>query len=390
MTYNRRERGSGSISQRKDGTWTARVTVGFNANGKRKVKALYGKTESEVRKKMKEYIKELAKNDGITIQKYTVEIFMLNWLRQTKMNELKPISYDRLEQTILTHIVPRIGLIQVASLTADDIQQMLNKIRDEGFKYSTIKKVYNALTDCFRTAVEKRQLPYNPTLGVTIPRKDVFDEGEIKCYTQEEAKALCEAAMAVHGNGAPKYRLGACIPILLNTGIRAGELAGLRWSDVNFEKKEIRVHSTRTVVRDRGGKRRYKTITQNTTKTKSGTRTIALNGRAIEAFEKLRQITGDAEFVYSNAKGEPMSYGYIGSLVNRVAVAAGLPEDRRFSPHALRHTFASLLFENKVPIETISKLMGHSSIQVTQNIYVHIFNIEQKQQEAVSTLDNIF
>lgn len=390
MTYNRRERGSGSISRRQDGTWTARLSIGVTAEGKRKVQAFYGKTETEVRKKMREFQKELAKNDGITAQKITVSEFMLDWLHLTKVNELKPISYDRLEQTIVKQITPRIGWIQVGALTSDDIQKMLNNLREEDYGISSIKKVYNALTDCFGNAVDKRKLPFNPTTGVTMPRQEFFDEGEIKFYTKDEAKALCDVALAVHGNGAPKYRLGACIPVLLNTGMRAGELAGLRWSDVDLEKNEIHVHSTRTVVKDRSGEKKYTTITQKTTKTKAGMRTIPLNSNAVAAFKKLKTMTGGAEFVYANAKGEPMNYGYLGTLTKKIAAAAGLPEDKQFGPHALRHTFASLLFENKVPIETISKLMGHKDVRTTQNIYVHLFNIEEKQHTAVQTLEDMF
>lgn len=104
----RRDYGSGSISQRKDGTWTARMIIGTNEAGNPRIKAFYGKSEREVKKKMKEFEKELHKNDGTVVQKNTVETYMRNWLYSVKSNELKPKSFDRLEQTIVYQVIPHI------------------------------------------------------------------------------------------------------------------------------------------------------------------------------------------------------------------------------------------------------------------------------------------
>lgn len=105
----RRDYGTGSVSQRKDGTWTARIIIGTNEAGKPRVKALYGKTEREVKKKLKDFEKELHKNDGLVVRKNTVESYMLHWLYSVKSNELKPKSFDRLEQTLIYQVVPYIG-----------------------------------------------------------------------------------------------------------------------------------------------------------------------------------------------------------------------------------------------------------------------------------------
>lgn len=149
----RRDYGSGSISQRKDGTWTARMLIGTNEAGKPRVKAFYGKSEREVKKKMKEFEKELHKNDGTVVQKNTVESYMRNWLHSVKSNELKPKSFDRLEQTIVYQIIPHIGNLQIAAIQADDVQKMLNTLKVEGKSYSTIKKAYDAVNECFRTGM---------------------------------------------------------------------------------------------------------------------------------------------------------------------------------------------------------------------------------------------
>ncbi len=162
----RRDKGDGCISQRTDGTWTARIRVGLTPEGKPKIKAFYGKSEREVKKKLKEFEKELHKNDMSVVQKGTVESYMLNWLRSVKSNELKPKSYDRLEQTLTYQVIPYIGHLQVAAIQPDDVQKMVNELKDKGLSYSTIKKAYDAVNDCFRNGVIKRTVIYNPALGV--------------------------------------------------------------------------------------------------------------------------------------------------------------------------------------------------------------------------------
>ena len=96
----RREYGSGSVSQRSDGTLTARFVIGTNDNGKPKVKAFYGKSEREVRRKLNDFKKEFYKNGSTAVQKATVKQFMSKWFAENKRNSLKPKSFDRLEQTL--------------------------------------------------------------------------------------------------------------------------------------------------------------------------------------------------------------------------------------------------------------------------------------------------
>lgn len=247
----RREYGSGSISQRKDGTWTARFTIGVNENGKPKIKAFYGKTEREVKKKLNDYKKEFYKNGAAEIQKTTVEQFMSKWFSDNKRNSLKPKSFDRLEQTLKYQVFPKIGHIQLAALQSDDVQDMVNALKDEGYAYSTVKKAYDAVNDCFRTGVIQRKIVFNPALGVTIPAKSTFGEIQIKYHSEEAVKAICEAARRVYSNGKPMYRLGDAIILDLNTGLRLAELAALKWSDVDFDQNHAEAEQRLLSLRNR-------------------------------------------------------------------------------------------------------------------------------------------
>ena len=109
----RREKGSGGISLRKDGLWVGRYDAGVKADGKRDVKAVYAKSEAECRRKLREIIKQVHANDYVNVEKKTVKTFMNEWLVNVKKNELKPKSYDRLEQTLIYDVYPYIGGLQI-------------------------------------------------------------------------------------------------------------------------------------------------------------------------------------------------------------------------------------------------------------------------------------
>lgn len=383
----RREYGSGSISQRKDGSWTARFSIGVNENGKPKIKALYGKTEKEVRRKLNDFKRDFYKNSAQSIKKSTVGQYMTTWLTENKRNKLKPKSYDRLEQTLKYQVLPKIGHLQVAAIQSGDIQRMVNSLKADGLSYSTVKKAYDAVNDCFRTGVTQKTVPFNPALGVTIPAQKSFNTSEIKYHDEKAVEAITKAALSTYSNGTRVYRLGDAIILDVNTGLRLAEIAALRWEDVDLNNKVIHITNTRVVVRNRSGatKNKYITLVQDSTKSRAGERTVDLNGIAVDCLERLKKVTGECEYVLSTKSGAPMSLRYIDRMCRKIEVAAGLPEEQIYGMHALRHTFATNLFSNGVDIKTISELLGHSDITTTYNTYVHV--IKKLKRDAVISID---
>lgn len=384
----RRDYGSGSISQRKDGTWTARMVIGVNEKGKPRIKALYGKTEREVKKKLKEFQKEFYKNDQTVVQKNTVESYMLNWLHTNKKNTLKPKSYDRLEQTITYQVIPQIGHIQLAAIQANDVQNMINNLAEAGMSYSTIKKAYDAVNECFRTGIIQKTVLFNPALGVTIPAKSSFGKKEIRCYDESETKKLCEAAVSIYSNNKRIYRLGDAIVLDVNTGLRLAELLALKWSDVDLDNRTIHISATRVVVKDRSAdaSKKYVVIEQYSTKSQTSTRDVHLNDDAYEALMRLKEITGAFNYVLTTKDGKPVAPRYLDRMFRKIAVAAGFEEDKIYGLHSLRHTFASRLFANGEDVKTVSELLGHSDITITYNTYIHLIN--QQKRNAVKKLNN--
>lgn len=382
----RREKGSGSISQLKDGRWTARIQVGLTPEGKPKIKALYANTEREAKKKLKEFTIELHKYDSVNVQKGTVETYMLDWLYSVKSNELKPKSFDRLEQTLKYQVIPNIGHLQVAAIQPDDIQKMVNTLRDSGLSYSTVKKSYDAVNDCFRRGVIKRTIMYNPALGVSVPAKKTFGKSKIKYYTKMEAESLCEAATKLYKNGKPVYRLGNIVKFTLNSGLRLAELVGLRWQDISFEDRTITIAQTVVLVKDRKKEtgNKYIALTQDSAKTATSERTIYMNDEALEALKQLHEVTGDFKYVFATEDGNMLNPRYLDRLFRKISVAAGLPEDKIYGIHSLRHTFASFLFADGVDVKTVSRILGHSDITITYNTYIHL--IAEQEKKAVAKI----
>lgn len=377
----RREYGSGSISQRADGTWTARMVVGVNDKGKPRIKALYGKTEREVKKKLKDFQKEFYKNDQSVVQRSTVENYMRTWLYENKQNLLKPKSFDRLEQTVLYQVIPLVGHIQLAAFQSSDVQAMLNTLKKNGFAYSTVKKAYDAVNECFRTGVIQKTVLFNPALGVSVPAKKTFAKSEIRYYTDEEVDKLCDVATAVYSNGKRMYRLGDIIIVALNTGLRSAELLALKWTEVDFERRIIVVNSTRVIVKDRreNSERRYAVIEQDSAKSASSIRTVDMNDACYEALLRLKDITGNSEHILSTKNDSPIHPRALDRMLRNISVAAGFPEEKIYGPHALRHTFASRLFAAGEDVKTVSELLGHSDITITYNTYIHLINDQKRK-----------
>lgn len=377
----RRDYGSGSVSQRADGTWTARMVIGVNEKGRPRIKAFYGKTEREVKKKLKDFQKEYYKNDQTVVQRSTVESFMRTWLYENKQNELKTKSFDRLEQTILYQVIPKIGHIQLAAFQSTDVQTMLNALKKEGYSYSSVKKAYDAVNECFRTGVIQRTVVFNPALGVTVPAKKTFAKAEIRYYNDEEVEKLCAAAQSVYSNGKRIYRLGDAIIVDLNTGLRLAELLALKWTEVDFNHRKVIVNATRVIVKDRtdGAEKKYVVIEQDSAKSATSMREIDMNDACFEALTRLKEITGQFEYVLSTRDGNPLLPRYLDRMLRKIAVAAGLPAEKVYGLHALRHTFASRLFAAGEDVKTVSELLGHSDITITYNTYIHLINEQKKK-----------
>ena len=375
--------GNGTVYFRaSDQRWVGKYKIGTKPNGNPDYKVVYAKSEAECHKKLKAIIDESKKTEYVYVAKDTiVKDLMTQWLTAVKSLELKPKSYDRLEQTVNYHVIPYIGEIQLQAISSDDIQTLIATLTTEGKSYSSIKKAYEAVNAAFKWGLlcDPPKVKKNPAANVKLPNKKLYAKKQIPFYTSEEAAQLTNQAMSKFGNGVRRYPLGAFVPLIINTGLRMSEILALKWSeDVDIENKTITVHTNVVFVKDREKDKGYKLLEQDTVKTDAGQdRVIPLNADALAALLDLQKITGDKTWVMTTRVNTQVKPRQLDQMFRRIAVAADMPEEKIYGVHALRHTFATLLLSSGVDIKTVSVLLGHSDVTITYNTYIHVIN-EQK------------
>ena len=337
----------------------------------------YGNTEKEVKKKLKDYFIQGEKYNANNIAKMTLEEFLVDWLENILVNTLKPKSYAIKEYIIKQQIVPRIGLLQINSIVAADIQQMINDMVNENLSYSTIKKAFDTLNQRFKLAINQGQVNKNPTLGVILPKQKNKKNSEIQYFSEEQCRELIKESRRIYShNNKNVYRLGELVPFLIFTGLRIGEAIALEWTDIDCENKTITVNKNVVEVKSKETDK-YILEKQDSTKTDSSTRTIPISNNTMECIENLKKINGDKKFVFASQTGKYISPSNFSRMFRGIQKA--LNYEVVLGIHSLRHTFATLMLNKGIDVKIVSELLGHSNVSVTVNIkYPHKFKVTVK------------
>ncbi len=378
----RRAKGTGSVFRNPDGTWTGQCVKGFCDKGYTKFKRFKGKTKAEVIRKMENYLM-LVKSGGQCLDDYYLDDYLCGWMEHIKKPDLKPTSYDRAMLTVKNHINPYIGHYRVTQLTPAIIQlELIDTLRNRGLSLSTVRKAYVYLNACLTYAVDAQGLPQNPCRLVKLRQKD-FPAKKNRFLSEKEMAEFIKAANSLDNSGKPRYSLRKLLILDIYTGLRVGELAALKWSDVDFERKTLNVSknvvSTYNFGRNEGQKQR---IVQDSTKSRN--RVVPLNKSALALMKEMYDSATDRSGYILGGKA-PVSVNSLINSYKRVCKRAGI--ENCCGIHTLRHTFASLLFLKGVDIKVISDILGHADTGFTYNTYIHLTG---KQTElAVEKLDTI-
>ena len=298
--------------------------------------------------------------------------YMLNWLEKFKKGKVRPSSYERYQYCLQMLCRDELAQMDIRSIRLEHIQEYVNRLDD--MSASTIKKQKLLLSQVLEHAMLTEVIQRNPVQGVQMPpmthnTKVVFP------YEKEEQEKLV-AAFTEEKNGRLRFRYGWGAVLILETGLRAGEALALEWSDIDEGKRTLKVN--KNVIWVDG-----KHLVQNTTKTEAGKRTVPLNNRAMEAVQHIKaQAVSGCPFVFATQTREHVSYRHLLKTMDRACKAAGV-EQRGI--HALRHSFASNLYARGVEVKIISKLLGHASVEITYNRYIHFFEgeIDDTLRQAV-------
>ena len=354
----KRGNGEGSVYRRKDGLWVGQYKV-LTPQGTKKTKYIYSKTRKEAATKLAAAIAE--RNSGVVYDSGSITVgeYLGEWLRSVR-GTVRERTWRRSEEVVRLHLVPALGRTRLDGLSALQLQALYRSKLDSGLSPRTVRMVHTTLHKALKQAVRWSLVPRNVSEAVDPPRERGT---EIRPLDEGQAKSLLRSARG--------ERFEALYVMAVTTGMRSGELLGLRWEDVDLQAGIVRVR--RTVFNGR----------VEAPKTAKGRRSIKLNRASVAA---LRQHPRRGEWVFCNGVGRPMS---VHNLHNRswkpLLKRASLP-DIRF--HDLRHTCATLLLTKGVHPKVVQEMLGHSSISVTLDIYSHV--LPTMQEKAVEAMEGIF
>ncbi len=367
---------------RKEGDiFIGQIAIGKYDSGRIKYKRFKGKKKADVVKKMEDFQLLLQQGTPKITQNY-LDKCLLQWAKSVKKIEVKPSSYNSIICIITQRINPALGHYTIEELTPNLIQtELINKLFEKGKSFSTIKKTYVYLKAGLRYYIPKGIS--NPCDDVVLPSKDKFQRKTIRFFNDDE--------IAIFKANAPKYKYGQALIFGMYTGLRAGELCGLKWRHINWEKKKIFISSNIVTMyqydedaADEKQHGKYVVFEQDTAKSKD--RYVDLNRTAIGVLEKLKDknYKGEDSFVIS-PENRPVALHNLSD--NYLAVCKRANIENPQGLHTLRHTFASMLFRKGVDAKTVSELLGHASVAFTLNTYIHL--IEDQKSDAVNLIDDL-
>ena len=371
----RRGRKEGSIFKRKDGRWVGSLNLGWE-DGKRKRRHFYAATAAEVRGELLKARSDLSRGLPILTERQTVVEFLKDWLEHTLKNRAKPRSFESFTTIVNKHIVPTLGRIRLDKLTPQQIQGLLEKkrqpyttktksgkaIEKHGLSAQSVASIRTVLRSALGQALKWGMVARNVATLIDPPR---IPRPQTHVIDADGARKLLGAARG--------ERFEAILVLALTLGMRRGEILGLRWSDIDFEKRSIRINQALQRV---GGKLQVTEV-----KTERSRRVVAVPDSVVRALKARRAqqaqdrlVAGsdwkDSDLVFTNSYGRALEPITLHRDYKRLLQTAELSTETRF--HDLRHTAASLLLSEGVHLRMIMELLGHSSISLTANTYAHV------------------
>ena len=375
----KRANGEGNIRKRKDGRWEGRYTAGYDAKtGKRIIRNVLGKTQAEVKEKLKAAI---AESQGIEVRKsedeYTVATWLRTWYELYAKPNVRTATANRYQLIIEQYTVPRIGNIKLKKLTTRHLQKLykellesgrihVGKNQDKGLSTTTVHSVHLMLHCALERAVKERLIPRNPCEDCIVPKPRKLD---MKILPPEHMKAYLEAA--------ERRGLLPMFYLELVSGLRKGELVALRWDDLNIQQRTISV--SKQYVRNPDG-----SLELTRPKTENSVRLVSIPQAAVDLLIQEHTLHPDSPYLFpSPLTGEMYHPDSVVNFHKKILRDAGLGH-LRF--HDLRHTFATTALQNGVDVKTVSSRLGYFDAGFTLRTYTHA--TRQKQDEAAQTMGN--
>ena len=366
----RRPSGDGMVRKRDDGRWEGRIVVGHKANGESIFRYVYANTQKELSAKLRQHIEtyhgvDLTEQSGMPLDEWLDQ-----WLAGVE-GTVRPTTFARYLGTVENHLKPYLGNRKLSQLTARDIQRLYETLAKDGrqdgqggLSSGTIRGIHTVFHGALKAAQQASLIARNPTEELEPPK---FHYKDKQVLTDEQLDVFMKAI-------AEDEIWHDFFYTELTTGLRRGEICGLKWED--FDEVNGTLNVRRTVHVEKGGKR-----TTWDAKTNAGIRTIILPSSTMEVL-RTRKKPALSDWIFPDPlkPEEPTNPSSAYSRLKTLLRKAGLPS---IPFHALRHTFATHALSSGVDAKTLSGILGHTRAGFTLDTYTHITGDMQKRAAEI-------
>ena len=372
---NKRPDGDGLVRKRSDGRWEGRIVAGHKEDGKPIFRSVFAPTQRELMDKLHSQIalyRDVELTEGYNL---TLSQWLDRWLAEYKAYTVRESTLRGYRTMTEQYIKPLLGDKKLSTISTADVQKMYNWLKHNGrvvehyekgdaLADSMVRKIHMMLHQAMDEAVRQRLIAKNPTNGTVVPKNNYPPK---QILTEAQLEKFLRVAQADKAWSDFFYTE-------LTTGLRRGEICGLRWQD--FDEKTGRLHIRRSVMNCAGGGVRV-----GETKTAKGTRTIQLPLSTIEIL-KDRKKKSYSDWIFPNLTIPelPLSPQAAYRRLKTLLRYAELPMIRF---HDLRHTFATHALSSGVDAKTLSGILGHTNASFTRDTYTHVTTDMQKKASSI-------
>lgn len=373
------------ITLRKDGRYQA----SYYFNGTRKY--LYDMNLDALEVKLRNVRYEIDHGIFTKPERIRLDDWFSTWINEYKAFELKKGTLENYKRNYRLYISPYLGNCYVKEIRAEHLQKLYNDLMRAGYSYGVINLCAGILSGMFTQLMRNDIIMKNPVKLANLPKKEKRPKRRV--LTDNEQQLFLKYAAS-----SPFFSL---YQLALATGLRIGELTSLTWKDIDFENECLNVTGTLKYFKDTG-------FYKDTPKSDSGNRTVPLlpsickmlkrvkreqNKQRLAAGNTWKPIKGLEHLVFTDKKGEPLKKRTIAYDIDHItdeinANETGIPHFEKFSPHTLRHTFATRALENGIPPKVVQDILGHSSITMTLDLYTHV--LPKTKNTEILKIANLF
>ena len=374
----KRGNGEGSIHKRKDDRWEGALTVGYTDNGNPKRVRVYGKTRAEVAEKLNKLLLEHQRGTLVLPQRLTVAAFVEEWLK-FKADQVRETTLAGYKSTLTRHALPRLGSLPLQKVQPLHLQRVYWEMLAEGLSPRMCRLTHTVIHNLFKQARRWELVARNPAEAADPPKGGTF---RAQVWRGEEVLRFLAVAQT--------DRLYALWYLAVTTGMRRGELLGLRWEDVDWSKRSLTALRTLTVAEGKPVVSQPKTAKgrRRLHLSPEGIEVLKAHGKRQEAERAQMRTSGlwrDTGYVFTSSVGTAIDPNNLKRGFVTLADTAGVP---RIRIHDLRHSYASLAALRGVPAKVLSARLGHATVGFTMEVYQHLYD-EQHEAAALSLHDLI-